>query len=141
MEIFVPFRCTSQRNIEFSMLLFLLPFKGSWNFPCSLFFYPSKDHGIFHAPYSFRGTWNFLCSLSLYYSNEYGNFYAPYRCTTQRNVKNFYVPYRCISLKGTCKFPRLFKLCLCSGTLCYICLLYTSPSPRDLSTSRMPSSA
>ena len=24
---------------------------------------------------------------------------------------------------------------------CYICLLYTSPSPRDLSTSRMPSSA
>ena len=25
--------------------------------------------------------------------------------------------------------------------LCEICLLYTSPSPRDLSTSRMPSSA
>ena len=25
--------------------------------------------------------------------------------------------------------------------LTYICLLYTSPSPRDLSTSRMPSSA
>ena len=27
-----------------------------------------------------------------------------------------------------------------TGTLCN-CLLYTSPSPRDLSTSRMPSSA
>ena len=26
-------------------------------------------------------------------------------------------------------------------TLLYACLLYTSPSPRDLSTSRMPSSA
>ena len=26
-------------------------------------------------------------------------------------------------------------------TLSYTCLLYTSPSPRDLSTSRMPSSA
>ena len=24
---------------------------------------------------------------------------------------------------------------------CFVCLLYTSPSPRDLSTSRMPSSA
>ena len=24
---------------------------------------------------------------------------------------------------------------------CHLCLLYTSPSPRDLSTSRMPSSA
>ena len=27
------------------------------------------------------------------------------------------------------------------GTLSLVCLLYTSPSPRDLSTSRMPSSA
>ena len=27
------------------------------------------------------------------------------------------------------------------GQWIYICLLYTSPSPRDLSTSRMPSSA
>ena len=27
------------------------------------------------------------------------------------------------------------------GTLVTVCLLYTSPSPRDLSTSRMPSSA
>ena len=27
------------------------------------------------------------------------------------------------------------------GQECTICLLYTSPSPRDLSTSRMPSSA
>ena len=26
-------------------------------------------------------------------------------------------------------------------SLCFLCLLYTSPSPRDLSTSRMPSSA
>ena len=28
-----------------------------------------------------------------------------------------------------------------SGDKVYTCLLYTSPSPRDLSTSRMPSSA
>ena len=28
-----------------------------------------------------------------------------------------------------------------SAAKSYICLLYTSPSPRDLSTSRMPSSA
>ena len=30
---------------------------------------------------------------------------------------------------------------LIGGTAAYGCLLYTSPSPRDLSTSRMPSSA
>ena len=28
-----------------------------------------------------------------------------------------------------------------SSALSFVCLLYTSPSPRDLSTSRMPSSA
>ena len=28
-----------------------------------------------------------------------------------------------------------------NSPLAYVCLLYTSPSPRDLSTSRMPSSA
>ena len=28
-----------------------------------------------------------------------------------------------------------------AGDQAYVCLLYTSPSPRDLSTSRMPSSA
>ena len=35
----------------------------------------------------------------------------------------------------------LFLIFCLSLTLGYICLLYTSPSPRDLSTSRMPSSA
>ena len=30
---------------------------------------------------------------------------------------------------------------ICNGMQVLICLLYTSPSPRDLSTSRMPSSA
>ena len=39
----------------------------------------------------------------------------------------------------------LLKWCVhlfqCSFTWCLFCLLYTSPSPRDLSTSRMPSSA
>ena len=41
------------------------------------------------------------------------------------------------------KSSRDFALLLINrkGTLSYICLLYTSPSPRDLSTSRMPSSA
>ena len=33
------------------------------------------------------------------------------------------------------------SLSLLPVTLAYLCLLYTSPSPRDLSTSRMPSSA
>ena len=44
----------------------------------------------------------------------------------QRNLANLF------------EFPILFyALCI----MIYVCLLYTSPSPRDLSTSRMPSSA
>ena len=35
----------------------------------------------------------------------------------------------------------IFGFGIFSGVLSIICLLYTSPSPRDLSTSRMPSSA
>ena len=34
-----------------------------------------------------------------------------------------------------------WKSCLAPLTFSTFCLLYTSPSPRDLSTSRMPSSA
>ena len=56
-------------------------------------------------------------------------------------------------LVGSLKFRRLYSISinedglpesesiLIDGTLGRICLLYTSPSPRDLSTSRMPSSA
>ena len=38
----------------------------------------------------------------------------------------------------TCSVPALQG---CEGLLCYVCLLYTSPSPRDKRQSRMPSSA
>jgi len=37
-------------------------------------------------------------------------------------------------------FAAIFGV-LVGGRLGYVCLLYTSPSPRDLSTSRKPSSA
>ena len=40
-----------------------------------------------------------------------------------------------LMLLGIGKVPGLIAICI------YACLLYTSPSPRDLSTSRMPSSA
>ena len=36
---------------------------------------------------------------------------------------------------------RMFREMYSDPVLCRFCLLYTSPSPRDLSTSRMPSSA
>ena len=52
---------------------------------------------------------------------------------------------RCIKPNNELRPNRLYGAFVlnqrkCSGTL-EACLLYTSPSPRDLSTSRMPSSA
>ena len=44
----------------------------------------------------------------------------------------------CRSLKGMVWLELSWRRLCCN---CWACLLYTSPSPRDLSTSRMPSSA
>ena len=47
----------------------------------------------------------------------------------------------CDPATGTCSIcVRVFKDDP-ARNVCLVCLLYTSPSPRDLSTSRMPSSA
>ena len=68
------------------------------------------------------------------------------------------VPYGCVFVLGVIatsiplhptlflnfSSSRYFRLCTCTWqkyVQCVPCLLYTSPSPRDLSTSRMPSSA
>ena len=42
---------------------------------------------------------------------------------------------------STPEWKRAKQLGFSDSQLAYLCLLYTSPSPRDLSTSRMPSSA
>ena len=55
-------------------------------------------------------------------------------------VEFFYVVdilYICRKLLSTCTFEIILVMFRWSK----YCLLYTSPSPRDLSTSRMPSSA
>ena len=52
----------------------------------------------------------------------------------------FYAVLLLITVAAPFVFPD-FKTQLATLWLMIICLLYTSPSPRDLSTSRMPSSA
>ena len=54
--------------------------------------------------------------------------------TVLRSVCGAYIFF----FRGT---PLLMQLFFLYYTLPQLCLLYTSPSPRDLSTSRMPSSA
>ena len=55
-----------------------------------------------------------------------------------------------VRLKKSPRFDKKFRVTFENGKIVdfgargysdYTCLLYTSPSPRDLSTSRMPSSA
>ena len=51
------------------------------------------------------------------------------------SVESFEVGFKTVWMDNT------FQLNGSIFTVDYTCLLYTSPSPRDLSTSRMPSSA
>ena len=44
-------------------------------------------------------------------------------------------------LKAYCLYERDVDYVVTNNKVVIVCLLYTSPSPRDLSTSRMPSSA
>ena len=77
----------------------------------------------------------------IFYS-VYGNEYLKYKCLrifyTAENTRadysacDFALTFDYDSRPNHYRFP-LYRF--------YICLLYTSPSPRDLSTSRMPSSA
>ena len=68
--------------------------------------------------------------LSLLYGHK--KFDYAYQGVPQKNLNN-----RTITVnRGKC----LGGSSSING-MCYICLLYTSPSPRDLSTPRMPSSA
>ena len=53
---------------------------------------------------------------------------------------NMWIPKEYIQLKASGKDPKDYTVVDKKGNFS-VCLLYTSPSPRDLSTSRMPSSA
>ena len=61
------------------------------------------------------------------------HFIAPYAVVSMHRMK--------CEMKDTKLNYQLLKLKTFDDQQLYGCLLYTSPSPRDLSTSRMPSSA
>ncbi len=63
--------------------------------------------------------------------------YILYRCYGWKTARWWYLSYASYSTIFSYQFDLLVALFL----LLSYCLLYTSPSPRDLSTSRMPSSA
>ena len=69
--------------------------------------------------------------------------YTSLRCTTQLGTRLYVVPPNWVHVFtsyhpiGYTSLRRTTQL----GTRLYVCLLYTSPSPRDISLSRMPSSA
>ena len=71
------------------------------------------------------------------YATKYDEFVVPLTCY-QDNIRQL------LKFLENSQVPKDARICdIGAGTGIYIesCLLYTSPSPRDLSTSRMPSSA
>ena len=79
----------------------------------------------------------------------WGNLHSPFlwtvfMVTVSFGVIGFYDDYLKVSRQNPKGFSGKIKIVLEFGIAalaCYICLLYTSPSPRDATLSRMPSSA
>ena len=72
------------------------------------------------------------------------------RCHHWEAAQGGYYNSKMIETNGNCQYtvcaagvyPCLSRECYgCTGCSSYVCLLYTSPSPRDRQKSRMPSSA
>ena len=59
----------------------------------------------------------------------------------ERNVEGFNFENKMAGLSGRTYTPTPFDAFKNNATVGTICLLYTSPSPRDVEESRMPSSA
>ena len=74
--------------------------------------------------------------LILTFLSFYPNIYAQVDSTKQSNKLIFTG-----SVQSDLLFPQEDKSIGSTKSKYRVCLLYTSPSPRDLSTSRMPSSA
>ena len=88
-----------------------------------------------------------ICSVlqnkdSNYKTDLFSKTIADLENFSNTKYQDFEVPYNVI-----CDHIRMLSFAIADGVIPsndgrgYVCLLYTSPSPRDLSTSRMPSSA
>ena len=76
-------------------------------------------------------------SIPYNYNGDQPNFYNSPQGKSHSMQQDGFIGE--ISKGKGCKVVNIEQNIHCTGT--HTCLLYTSPSPRDLSTSRMPSSA
>ena len=86
------------------------------------------------GPLSFMDVWDSMCRTIMSAGSRRGAMMATMRCD-HPDIEQF------ISAKSDPVRLRMFNLSVLVTDPFMDCLLYTSPSPRDLSTSRMPSSA
>ena len=85
-----------------------------------------------------------IASANYGWGNVTSNWIAPFGTIFINLLKLIAMPLVLSSLiTGVASLSNVKKLSRIGGKTIaiYICLLYTSPSPRDLTTSRMPSSA
>ena len=93
--------------------------------------FESADHEFQTSKF---GIWLFLCTEVL----MFGGLFVAYFLFSSMNPETFVEGAKYLDWKYGAVNTAV--LLLSSFTMVF-CLLYTSPSPRDLSTSRMPSSA
>ena len=116
--------------------------RGEYNLP----FVVTVEHGVLNSSIgTIRNLFHFANLAKSNWAEAVRLFYDPdFRRLFQGNDEHFYGCYRMLSAyEGNEQNVEEFLICINKKQQIefLICLLYTSPSPRDLSTSRMPSSA
>ena len=125
--------------------------KGLLHRAFSIFIFNDNNHILLQkrsdVKYHSAGLWSNTCCSHPYNDKplvEYANTRLIQEMGIQSNLKEFFsFIYRAEFSNGLIEFEydHVFFGKYNSDPMLNTCLLYTSPSPRDLSTSRMPSSA
>ena len=106
----VPYRSTTQRNMDISLFRIALPLKGTLKFLYSSSLCLSAKHG----------NSMFLIIALLCLSKKHRIFHVPHRCFSRRNMKRFLILI-VLLLKGT--FKILCSSALCLSTWKFLCSL------------------
>eukprot|EP00831_Metopus_contortus_P083090 TRINITY_DN9126_c0_g1_i3.p2 TRINITY_DN9126_c0_g1~~TRINITY_DN9126_c0_g1_i3.p2 ORF type:complete len:115 (-),score=24.20 TRINITY_DN9126_c0_g1_i3:73-417(-) len=108
--------------------------------------YQRRVHGVSKGPLcqpkqeKFMGSDYYKAYVTYMNSTSWALYYNNSECVKNVINRDYWVGLR-NSGYASVIYGKIDILVLSAFTLGFLCLLYTSPSPRDLSTSRMPSSA
>ena len=122
----------AKKENNFNMMLNLLQYLNSGD-GCLAGFFLHEKHKDNTFP-KLKGWWGHRIDTRFKMDNGRNSMYS---INSVFSINSMYSINSMCSIKSMCCINNIDSI----NSMYSICLLYTSPSPRDLSTSRMPSSA